>query len=421
MKLDISHSQKHVLSHSMQLSLSVLHMNSIDLEQFIRDSALENPLIELEMPDVYKSDAEEHDTPLYEKNASLSDMLLLQLSDFNLKEDTKERVQYLIESLDENGYMTISREQLSEELYIDDTQLGEAISVLHLMDPPGVGAFNLRECLLIQAHRKLHFSPILIPLIESHLDALANNLIPKIAKSLKVSIDEVRLARDQLLTLNPKPGNGYSMYKTINFARPDIFVVRFNDSFRIIPNDSGQPKVAISSYYRELARNSDAETANYIHEKLSKAERLRYFVQQRKDTILKCASSILGRQTAFFDKGPGNLTPMTLADVSVDLNIHQSTVSRAVHGKYIQCEWGLFEMASFFSRSIGQNNGENKSQDMIFAHIRCIINNEDPIRPKSDQDIAKILKNRGINIARRTVTKYREQMGLPSANGRKKH
>ena len=451
MKLDIVHSQKQVMSYRMQLSASILQMNTFDLEQFIRDSAVENPLIELEMPQetesynadnlkklewldsidrsnsyqyTYKPEDEDRDTPLYEKNepVSLADILLAQLIDLKLEPGTENRVRYLIENLDDNGYTTIPREQLCQDLSIDDTKLERALEVLHQMDPPGVGAYSLRECLLIQAKMKPCASPALVPLIESCLDMLTKNNLAKIAKVLKVSIDEAKLARCQLLELNPKPGNGYSSYKSIPYIRPDIFIVRFKNNFQIILNDSSQPKFTINSYYRELAKNENTETASYIREKLGKAEWLQLCILRRKKTVLKCAASLLRRQAFFFDKGPGNLVPMTLADVSADLDVHPSTVSRAIRGKYIQCQWGVFGMASFFSRGVGQATScEDKSQDMILALIKRVVSEENPLKPRSDQEITNLLQQHGIDIARRTVSKYREQIGLPPACGRKKY
>lgn len=451
MELELSLNQKQILSQRMQQSVKILQMNALDLNQYIQDSALENPLIELEQPYEESEDTglirlkklewldsmdesnsyqyargagdDEHNIPLYEKKTteSLSEELVAQLPGFHLSEKVERRVRYLIGSLDENGYILIPRDQLLRDLAITAEQLGEAFGVLHRMDPPGVGAADLRECLLIQALREPDASPILLELIKNHIDMLAKNQLDKLAKALQVSIDEVKDARDQLLKLNPKPGNGYSSCKAIPYIWPDLFVVHVENRFEVILNDNNQPKIKISSYYRNLAKDGCSEVAGYVNENLAKAEWLISCIQQRMSTILRCAGSILGRQIRFFEQGPGNLAPMTLADVAEDMEMHPSTISRAIRGKYLQCQWGVFGLSDFFSRSVSDvGKGGDQSQDMVLNQIDRIIANEDPAKPFSDQEIASRLEQHGMSIARRTVAKYREQMGLPPASGRKK-
>lgn len=450
MELELSLKQKQILSQRMQLSVKILQMNALDLDQYIQDCALENPLIDLDLQEEAEDpnlarlkklewleamdesnlyqytrspDESERDMPLYQRKLSdsLPETLLAQLPALHLPKGVEAAVRYLIANLDDNGYLAAPVGQLLEESGIAKDCLDEALEAIQRMEPAGVGAADLRECLLIQARRLLDPPSALIGLIDQHLDLLAKNQLGKIARAMGASIETVKEARDVLLTLNPKPGNGYSGYNTIPYIRPDLFVVRFEENFQVILNDWGQPKIQINSYYRNLAREagSGSETAAYVGDKLRKAEWLVSCIQQRGSTILKCAGSILSRQIRFFERGPGNLAPMSLADVARELDVHPSTISRAVRGKYLQCQWGVFGLADFFSRSIG-DTGSEQSQDNILGQIRRIIEEEDPAKPHSDQEIVAQLERHDVHIARRTVAKYREQLGLPPASGRRR-
>ncbi|MDR3331829.1 MAG: RNA polymerase factor sigma-54 [Synergistaceae bacterium] len=447
MELELLLSQKLVLSQRMQMSVKILQMNALELNQYILEAALDNPLIEpefqqeVEDPSLErlkkfewldsidennfyryesKADGDESDNiPLYERNAadSLYDNLLQQLPGFHLSEEMEKIARHIIDSLDENGYVSITSQQLMEESGASEAQLEAAICLLHRMEPPGVGARDLKECLLIQAQCLEKVSPVLMELIANHLGLLAKNQLDKLSRAIGVSIGEIREARDQLLTLNPKPGNGYSSYNSIHYISPDMFISHFEGSFQVTLNEYNQPRVKINSFYRKLAEGADPDAAAYICDKLSKAEWLISCIHQRRNTILKCAGNILERQRYFFETGPGNLVPMTLADVAGDLEMHPSTISRAVREKHLQCKWGVFPLSSFFSRNLSAEG--DQSQDMALCQIRRIIAEEDPTKPYSDHEICARLERRGICIARRTVAKYREQIGLPSACGRK--
>lgn len=447
MELTLSLKQKQILSQRMQLSVKILQMNAMDLDHYIKEAALENPLIELDLPPqvedpsvarlkklewldrmdesnsyrhVLKAE-EEKETPLYQNNPSdcLYDVLISQVPGFHLSVQQERIVRYLISDLDDNGYLTSAHHELQATLDITEDALTQALNILFKMDPPGVGAANLKECLLIQANRLVEPNHLLIQLIQNHLDLIAKNRLDKLAKILKVSLEEVKQARDLLLTCNPKPGNGYSSYQSIPYIRPDLFIVHFEDAFQVILNDYNQPKIELNRYYRSLAEEDTAmEAASYIRERLHKAEWLISCIQQRKSTILKCAGSILQQQHRFFTDGPGHLVPMTLANVAADINMHPSTVSRATQGKYLQCQWGIFGLSEFFSRSVSHTT-ENQTQDTAMSQIRRIIAEEDAEKPFSDQAICDQLKKHGIDIARRTIAKYREQMGIPPACGRK--
>jgi len=449
MELGLVQEQKQVLSPRMQMSLKILQMNSLDLEQHIKDTIVENPLIELEQPiqetdermerlrklewleymddsklyrPSYYYDLEEERQPLYEKSStdSLRDNLLQQLPSYHLLGKYEQAARYCIENLDENGYFSIPWEQFLSEAPFSEEVLSRALHCIQSMEPFGVGARDLRECLLIQAKHEYPDDHELVQLIEKHLDSLANNCLNAMAKAMGISLDAVKEARRRLLSLNPKPGNGFSAYNATPYICPDIFVVHFENGFQIILNDYNLPQFTINNYYKEVIKNTSSEAAKYINDSLSKAEWLISCVEQRKKTLLRCADSILKKQIRFFERGPGHMVPMSLADIARDVDIHSSTVSRAVSGKYLQCQWGVFRLSDFFSRSIGDPE-EKQSQDMISTQIRHLIDEEDKAVPLSDRQIMDHLQESGFSVARRTVAKYREQMGILSAGKRKEY
>ena len=446
MEMELSQGQKLVMTQRMQLAVKILQMNSLDLEHYLREEALANPLIELDTP-VEAEDPglarlkklewldrmdesnsfkyllrpkEERETPLYEKQTgeTLEQSLLLQLAGFSLSLPAERVARYLIGNLDENGYLLTPKEQVLAETGCGEKVLEEAIEALHRMDPPGVGGWDLRECLLIQARRLPQPNPVLIRLIENHLDHLAKNRLDKLASEMGVGIAEVKAAREALLALNPKPGNGLGEHGTVPYILPDLFVVHFEGSFQVIYNDFNQPKLEISSYYQSMLKQADQETTLYIRNKMTAAENLISSINQRKVTVLGCAKAILDRQMAFFRSGPGHLIPMTLADLAEDLGVHISTVSRAVSGKYLQSQWGVQRLGDFFSRKVSKSS-EQTSYDMTLVQIRRIIEEEDSDSPFSDQKIAEQLSAGGIEISRRTVAKYRELANIPPSSGRK--
>ncbi|MDR2174517.1 MAG: RNA polymerase factor sigma-54 [Synergistaceae bacterium] len=445
----LSLDHKQVLSSRMQLSAQILQMDALDLSQFIQECALENPLIELDAPVTtedafltrlnklewldavdessfcqYAEDAEEdeYDRLLSGRQRlnSLSGELLAQLPGFKLPEEVEKRVRYIIAGLDDNGYLSASKKQLSSEMECNMKQLEEALRVLHCMTPLGVGAENLRECLLIQARGLEERDPVLIALIDRYLDLLGRNQLAKIAQALRVSVDDVKKARRILLALNPKPGNGFSSDEPVPYIHPDLFILQSENHFQAVLNNFSQPRIRISRYYRDLAKAAGSEIAAYVNDRLNKADWLISCIQKRENTILKSAECILRRQTDFFKRGPGNLIPMTLADIADDLGMHPSTISRAVGGKYLKCRWGIFGLPDLFSHTAGANS-QDRSHDMVLSRIRRILARENPAHPFSDQEIADKLRQKDVRIARRTVTKYREQLKIPPAGRRKQY
>jgi len=457
MEMNLSLKQKLVMTQKMLLTIKVLQMSSVELENYLIGESLENPLIELDVPEVQQEntdfkeierlhgsdsmDIQKHFPnrgdmqlmPLYSKRVgeSLQEFLYHQMLDLDISVQIEHLMHYLIENLDENGYLNITKGQMLKELNCPEELLTSALSTLKKMDPPGVGAADLKECLLIQAGRLKSQSPILMELIETHLEHLSKNGLDKLARKMGISIDELKKAREELLALNPKPGNGFIKNDTIPFTSPDLFVVFTGESiggsmgkpmdggFKVIYNDANQPKLEINILYQNLIKHADSETTAYVKEKMARAKELITSINQRRTTVLNCSQAILNRQADYFKNGAGHLAPMTLADIAEDLGIHKSTVSRAISGKYLQSRWGVQCLSDFFSRNVSKTS-EQKSYDMVLVQIKRIIEREDPHKPLSDQKIANQLELIGISISRRTVAKYRDHAKILPAGGRRR-
>jgi len=438
-ELNISLGQKLALTQKMLLTLKVLQMSSLELEDYLSHEALENPLIELELPkvdealkeleipyirDFFQSSTRALDrgqTPLYLKQTgeTLQEVLAHQLIDSDISPAAYQVADYLIENLDDSGYLDIPKEQVMSELNCSWELLDEALSALHRMDPAGIGASNLVECLLIQAKRLDSPSPALIPLIESYLDILPKTPPDKLAKLMNIGPGELKKTQEQLLSLNPKPGNGFSKDTAVPYIFPDLFVVGIGNDLKVFYNDFTRPKLEINVLYQSLLKTADQETKAYIQDKLTKAKDILSSIDQRKSTVLSCAEAILARQKAYFEHGAGHLAPMTLSDIADDIGVHKSTVSRAISGKAIQSSRGVQLLGELFSRSISKDT-EGKTQDMALVQIKRIIAEENPKKPLSDQKIVSELERTGIIISRRTVAKYRDLAGIASAVGRKR-
>lgn len=447
-KLELQLSIKTNLSQRMQLAVKILQMNTHELERHLEQEALENPLIDLDLPkeEVHegiherlkklewldkmdKNNAsgsfggqeEKKEKLLGEKPVGecLEQSLLLQLSGLGLSRKKENIVRYLIASLDENGYLSTPVAGILQELGCDDKGiLEECIALLQQFEPWGVGAFDLRQCLLMQAQRAEPVNPVLIRLITDYLDHFSQNRLDKLAREMGVCIETLKQAKEQLLSLNPKPGNGKGKQETVPYIRPDLFLLGTKDGFELIYSELGQSRVEINSYYRSLLKGADEKTAAYLREKLAAADNLIWSINQRKNTVVQCAQAILNRQEPFFHKGPGHLLPMTLQDIAQDIGVHPSTVSRAVRDKYLQSRWGVHPLGYFFSRGVSKDSQE-KSQDMVTREMKKIIAGESAQKPLSDQKIAQLLADAGMVISRRTVTKYRECAHIPCAAGRR--
>jgi RNA polymerase sigma-54 factor len=355
------------------------------------------------------------------KKTSLEDHLFwqLRLSKITEREETIGR--YIIGNLDENGYLALSLEDVCQAT---ESTLEEAEAVLkriQFFDPVGVAARDLRECLLAQLKNLGLSDSLAARIVADYLGHLESKRYEKMARDLGVTIDQIAEAAHLIASLEPKPSRGYEQ-EEVQTVLPDVFVEKISGEYVIYLNDDGVPRLRISSLYRRMAGQegvAEEQARQYLQEKVRAATWLIKSIQQRQQTLFRVTQSIFKFQQEFLDHGKSHLRPMVLRDVAEDIHMHESTVSRATANKYVHTPQGLFELKYFFQSGLTVHNGEEVASESVKEKIREIINSEDPRRPHSDQHIAALLSNDSINIARRTVAKYREAMGiLPSSKRR---
>ncbi|MGB9616015.1 MAG: RNA polymerase factor sigma-54 [Desulfomonilaceae bacterium] len=354
------------------------------------------------------------------KTSTLFQYLLEQLRLSDLNDADRAIALELIGNVNEEGYLDVDLAEIAEAHGIDIAEVERVLREVQKFDPPGVAARDLRECLLIQA-RDLHPpDSLVIRILQDHFEAFRKGKFDELIRTLKVSQDEAKDAIRAITALNPKPGSLHSNADTV-YVTPDIYIVKIGNDYSIIVNDEGIPRLKISPLYQKELHSKDCSplTKEYIHEKMKGAVWLIKSIHQRQRTIYKVTESILKFQRDFFDKGIDHLKPLILKDVADDIGMHESTVSRVTSNKYVHTPRGIFELKYFFNSGIPQGK-ESIASESVKNHIMRIVKNEDPTKPVSDQDIVEELKRSQIHIARRTVAKYRELLGIPSSSRRKK-
>ncbi|MDY6862508.1 MAG: RNA polymerase factor sigma-54 [Thermodesulfobacteriota bacterium] len=469
--------QQLVMTPQLQQAIKLLQVSRLDLVDIVRQEVNENPILEeaqdsgegIEAPDIIKGDdlhKLEKDTKtkseekiledvkwenysykipqgsyskgsinddksflenILAKKTSLYDHLMWQLSLSRFLPEEYEAGRVIIGNLDNNGYLKISLSNLTSSLKCNEDFLENVLKKIQDFDPPGVAARDIKECLILQLEYlekedNLHSFHLEKKIIENHLENLGNKNYQAIAKSLGVDLDRIIDAAKFISSLEPKPGRPFNDIET-QYITPDLYVYRQEDDFIVLLNEDGQPKLKINPLYSEslIEKNSfSSETKSYIQEKMRSAIWLIKSIYNRQNTIRNVMKSILKFQREFFEKGPGYIKPMVLRDVAEDIGMHESTVSRVTSNKYVYTEYGIFELKYFFNSSINSLGGDVVSSEKVKDMIKQIIQNEIPQTPHSDNKIVKILAQHNINIARRTVTKYREMMGILSSAKRKK-
>ncbi len=334
----------------------------------------------------------------------------------------REIATYLIGNIDEDGYLRVSREEVRAEHPDREGDVEAALELVRSFDPPGVCAFDLPDCLMLQLRTIGIDNALIETIIQKHWPEFLNRQFTALSKTLSVGISEVQAAVEIIKNLEPKPGRKYSSERTI-YVEPDVFVRKIGDEYVIQLSEDGLPKLRISGAYRKLLRGGNgaigAEAANYLREKMRSAVWLIKSLDQRQRTIYKVADSIVRHQRAFLDHGIEHLRPLVLRVVANDIGMHESTVSRVVSNKYIHTPRGLFPMKYFFHSGIDSSTGDDVSSLSIKNKISRIVQEEDTRRPFSDARIMQRLRAEGIQIARRTVAKYREELRIPSSSQRK--
>lgn len=355
---------------------------------------------------------------------TLTQHLMEQVRLSGMNEDEEYIATLIIGNLDESGYLRGSTtEEIAEDAEVSVEDVEFVLSVVHEFDPIGVGARDLRECLLIQLDRLYPDDTLIREVVSDHIPNLERKSYSKISKALGCDIEEVYEAARMISHLEPKPGREFAD-EDPRYITPDIYIYKVGDDYIPVLNEDGMPKLRISGYYRrELARKKAEgekdEVKDYIQDKLRGAMWLIRSIHQRQSTIVKVAESIIKFQRDFFDEGVEHLRPLVLRDVAEDIDMHESTVSRVTTNKYVHTPRGTFELKYFFNSSITNLEGDDLASEAVKAKIRDIISSEDQKKPFSDAKIVKILAEEGIDIARRTVAKYREMMGVLSSAKRK--
>ncbi|NOY64779.1 MAG: RNA polymerase factor sigma-54 [Nitrospirae bacterium] len=470
-RLDLKLSQKLVLTPQLQQAIKLLQLPQLELTQAINQELAENPFLEevqdeetqLKENEKTEEDSEqgiEDDLPLplerlmsfrvdeyFEERSSdgrdlgyfnpgiesqpsfeqflsnsstLYDHLQWQLRLLPLDDKIKSIAEVAIGNIDENGYLRASEEELAQLCKADINDVRETIRIIQDLDPPGVGARDLRECLLIQI-RALGLGNTLVErIVKNNLRELEKRNYNAIARQYASPIEDVMMAVEIISSLDPKPARNFTSHET-NYIVPDVFVFRTDDGYKITLNNEGIPRLRINNYYRRLLNKKDLskEEKRFLRERYRSADWLLKSLDQRNKTIYKVTESILKFQREFFDRGPQYVKPLNLRDVAEDINMHESTISRVTLNKYLACSHGIFSFRFFFSSALKGDKGD-VSSTVVKEMIKKIIDEEDPRKPYSDQKIADMLKEKNIKIARRTVAKYREEMKIPSHTHRKR-
>ena len=351
---------------------------------------------------------------------SLQEMLLEQVRESVLTEEQWPIAEMLIGNIDEYGYLKATVEELTASTGLPADQIAGVLNVIQTFDPPGVGARDLRECLLIQFNRLGQQSTLEYRIVNELMDALGKRRIPEIARATGASVDEVQEALARIARLEPRPGRAY-LPNNDQYILPEVFVRKSGDDYVVTTNNEHIPHLRISNTYKDLMAQGEnsGEVRNYIREKIRAGKFLIKSLHQRQQTILNIANEIVKRQRDFMAKGVANLKPLTMVQVAQVVGVHETTVSRAVSGKYMQTPQGIFEMKYFFTAGIQTASGTGMSNTSVKDMIADIFKAEDQAKPLSDQEVVRMLNEKGIVIARRTVAKYRTELNILPSNLRK--
>ena len=462
--------QKMILSPQMQQAIHMLQIPLMELRALIRQEMVTNPVIEEQLSEESPPSSESEETPTEHETEldfkeefdnlkklddewrdyfnqsgsfrkitqqddekrkfmldsittgeTLQDHLLWQLGVLVTDPQKEKLGELIIGNIDNNGYLRASTEELIGSIGKSSEEIEEIVGLIQTFDPVGVGARDIKECLLIQLDRLGKNNTLESRIIADYLDLIGNHEYKQLAELLHVPEPEIKTAVAFITTLDPKPGLMFTREGS-QYIIPDVFVERINSEYTVTLNDERIPHLHISNLYRALMHKSDTsrETINYIKNKIKAGSWLIRNITQRQQTIYKISTEIVNVQRDFFDEGPNFLKPLTMQEVANTIGLHESTVSRAISSKYIQTPQGTFQIKYFFTSGIKTLSGESISATNLKDQIAAMIKEEDKQKPLSDQDIIAKLDQQGIRIARRTVAKYRQEMEIPASNIRKK-
>jgi RNA polymerase sigma-54 factor len=447
--------QKPILAHKLimtpqlQQAIKLLQLSRVELVETVRQELAENPALEESAetkshdgiddlsgfheylnPYDYANSSRQTETREHTDfetytacRATLADHLLGQLLMCSLTDEEKKIGSLIAGSLNNDGYIMVSINEISEMSGCEPEKVEKVLALMQTFDPPGVCARDLRECLLLQIERSGSANSVACDIISNHLEHLGKRDFKSIAKALRVKKEEVISAAAVITALEPRPGRQFGD-ETSQYIESDIFVLKIKGEFVISLNNNGLPLLRINSFFKEALKNGNKitnEANDYLRGKLRSAQWLIRSIQERQRTIYRVMESILKFQCDFFEEGITHLKPMVLRDVAADIDMAESTVSRVTANKYAHTPHGIFELKYFFTSHVKFSNGEQVSSTVVQEKIRRIVAAEDPQKPLSDDRIAKILQAAGIDIARRTVAKYRGLMDIPPARKRRQY
>jgi len=472
-RLSLRQSQRVVMTPLLQQAIQLLQLSTLELQEVVQKELLENPLLE-EMPvdgaetpeageatpsaeatpaptvepitvdppptaerqtdelpfdpiSVMFDEPEERSLVAQEERedvpfenmvrsvSSLADHLEEQLR-FATEDPAARRIgAEIIGNLDEDGYLRAELQEIAQRCAATPEEVERVLTeMIQKFDPIGVGARTISECLLLQLRSNPPVDPVSVEIVERHFEDLSRRRYADIARALKLSTDRIMESVEEIMALEPKPGRRFGGNDS-RYIVPDVFVYKLGSDYTVMLNEEGIPRLRVNSLYRSLLRSSGDEARQYVEQKLRSALWLIKSVDQRQRTLRKVTQSIVKFQREFLDKGLPYLRPLALRDVGEDISMHESTISRVTTNKYVETPQGLFELKFFFHSGIASGDGEMVSSVSVKKMIQDLLGNEDATKPLSDQEVAGILKGRGLTIARRTVAKYREELGiLPS-------
>ncbi|MBQ1215503.1 MAG: RNA polymerase factor sigma-54 [Firmicutes bacterium] len=461
--LTIEQAQKLVMTPELIQAIQILQFNTQELEAYVDEQVLVNPILEidpqLQEPETTQLERtkagesefdwaehfkeREYDDISYKEwqyrqnqdtaeysfeqfistDVSLTENLMVQLQFVPLKKGERLAAKYIIEALDENGYLTQPLEEVGEQFRLTEGRMEEILAIIQGFDPIGVGARDLKECLKIQLRHQGNDDELMLQVVDDHLEDIANNRLSNIARALTITIREAQEISDVIRKLEPKPGRQFAGFTETRYVIPDVTVEKVDGDYVVLVNESSTPRLTLSPYYQKMLAESDKESniSQFLTGRLNSAVWLIRSIEQRKQTIFNVVSAVVKYQKDFFDYGPKYLKTLTLKQIADEVGIHESTVSRSINGKYMQSPRGIFEIKYFFTSGVNGSSGEGIASQSIKALIREIVDNEDPRAPKSDQAMVEILKEKGIDISRRTVAKYRDEMHVASSSKRKRY
>lgn len=474
-RLELKQTQRLLITPTLQQAIKLLQLTKLDLQQLVRQEMVDNPVLEEDMADEtelgqeeeeensfsddqQKASAEAEKEPQEEpkqesdfnwedyfsddfdfntnynkepeeatwentfaKLPSLSDQLMWQLRLSTYSELEYKMGEQIIGNIDENGYLRATVEEIANIFGAEEKLVNEIIKLVQTFDPLGVGARDLKECLIMQITHEGNDGRILRNIISNHISNLEKKKYKLIAKGLNITVEDVVRYADIICHYDPKPGRKFNIEEA-RYVVPDVYVYKLDGKYVVMVNDDGIPRLRISNFYKKMLKDKDhstEKTTKYIQEKMRSAVWLIKSIQQRQMTLFKVATSIVKHQKKFLDKGIAYLRPLTLKDIAEDIEMHESTVSRVTTNKYIHSPQGIFELKYFFHSGLSSKDGSMISSVRIRGMIKQLVSEEDQKKPYTDGQIVTIMQKRNIKIARRTVTKYREAENILSSNKRR--